>query len=302
MKRLERRPSFAFPVLVASMLVASLLVASMLVPGHLLAQEAKLRILVTNDDGWDAQGLAALVGALAPLGEVVVAAPAANASGSSQAVTSLGEPIVVRRVTIAGASEAYAVAGEPAVAALFGILELGGERPFDAVVSGINRGANVGAVSHLSGTVGAAMQAAEVGIPAFAVSQDHLAGDYTVAATFTARLLRQALDQGFPAGLVLSINVPAKATTGESPAAARAVVRPMGGSYYLVESFNETGRDDASGTTTWRAQRRLVTSPAGFEGTDTGAYLEGTITVTPLEFDWTARDHMKWVEGLLGDG
>ena len=276
------------------------LVTASVCPASLAAQDPP-RILVTNDDGWDAPGLTALAEALAALGEVVVSAPLVNQSGSSQSLGSLSRGIDVRSVEIAGATEAWAVDATPAGATTFGLRELGRDRPFDLVVSGINRGANVGDVSHNSGTVGAAMQAAMIGTPSIAASLDARSNEYRSAARYTAAVAEAALAQGLPPGLVLSINVPAAATTGD----ADVVVLPMGGAYLAFEDFEKLS--DRDGVTTWRPRRRIVRSveeavgQPRFAGRDTEAYLDGKVTVTPLLFDWTAGDELDWVRSWLPD-
>ena len=130
------------------------------------------RILISNDDGINSPLIHALRDGLATLDdvEIVVSAPDANKSGSSQSTD--GGARTVERVFANGEFFGYAVDGRPADAVRFGLLHLGKDEPFDLVVSGINQGANVGDVSHLSGTVGAAMEAIYQGIPAIAVSQD----------------------------------------------------------------------------------------------------------------------------------
>jgi 5'-nucleotidase len=134
-----------------------------------------VRILVTNDDGIDAAGLPPLVEALAAAGhEIVVAAPAQNASGASAAIGSINPQRRIaagRREGFAAALAAYAVDGPPGVAALSGILGAYGDPP-DLVVSGINAGANTGnAVLH-SGTIGAVLTARNFGVSGLAISLD----------------------------------------------------------------------------------------------------------------------------------
>ena len=130
------------------------------------------RILVTNDDGIESPLLHNLVANLASLSrvEIVVAAPDQNQSGSSQ--SSVGGPLIVEKVSIEGATEAYSISGRPADAVRFAVVQLQTPNKFDLVISGVNRGANVGNVSHLSGTVGAAMEGVYHGLPAIAVSQE----------------------------------------------------------------------------------------------------------------------------------
>lgn len=248
-----------------------------------VGEEVPLRILVTNDDGYRAKGLLTLVAELTTLGEVVVAAPRENMSGSSQSMGGFGGELQAETVTIPGAREAWAVNSTPAAAAAFGVLYLGTERPFDLVVSGINRGANVGDISHLSGTVGAAMQAVYLGVPAIAVSQDAAAADYGAAARYTVKLVRALKERGFPRGIVVSINVPAAATQGGS---AEAVVAPMGGSYVHIDAYEKLPGEGTVALFRARVKLEGKGVPA-FQGTDTGAYLDGKITVTPLRFDWT---------------
>lgn len=130
-----------------------------------------MRILVTNDDGIDAPGIAHLVDAMLPLGDVVVVAPDREFSGASVSVGSLMHHTPgVRRRTVPGAAAAWAVAGPPALCVLYAQLGLLGPEP-DLVVSGINPGANIGRSVYHSGTVGAAISARNCGWSGVAVSQ-----------------------------------------------------------------------------------------------------------------------------------
>lgn len=265
---------------------------AILLPGFAFAAPpTDLRILVTNDDGYKSAGLTALVAELAKIGTVVVSAPLKNRSGASHAIE-IAAPISVKEVPIEGAQKAYAVDASPATAASWGITALGAERPIDVLVSGINRGANVGNVAHYSGTVGAAMEGVYRGIPSLAVSQDAAAGDYTVAARYTARLLRALHKRGFLDGIVLSINVPLTAITGHN---AEVVAAPMGGSYLDLGRYTRLSEDGADSV--WQADPgRAQEAPAG---TDTADYLGGRITVTPLRFDWTDPDALAGLRAWL---
>ena len=189
--------------------------------------------------------------------------------------------MTVREASVAGASLAVAVGGSPADAVSYGILHLGAERPFDLVISGINDGANVGDLSHYSGTVGAAMEAAYRGVPAIAVSQGGRTPDYRFTAEFTARFAEQLWERGPRPGLVYSINVPgsaAKDLVGVAPS-------PMGGSYLAAGGWTETSTSDDGD----RAKPQLGYTAEAPEGSDTEAYLKGNISITPLQFDWTDR-------------
>lgn len=248
-------------------------------------QAQTYRILLSNDDGIESPLLHELHDALAelPNTEVVVVAPNENKSGSSH--SSDGSPITVEPYSRNGVFFGHSVHGRPADAVRFGILKLSDTGDFDLVVSGINRGANVGDVSHLSGTVGAAMEGLYRGIPAIAISQDTSGADTEASANFAANLVQRYQRDGAPAGVVISINIPGGELKG-------VVARPMGDSYldfrdYIMENQN----GDRSTYTMERAiiQSSLTTS-------DTYAYQQGYITLTPLKFDWTAHELLEDIE------
>src|SRR5947208_8075550 len=132
------------------------------------APQRPYRILVSNDDGVRAPGILAVAQALQPLGEVTIAAPSENQSGKGHSIIT-SDPIFVDQVTLAGGLPAFSIVATPATCVKVGIRALMSERP-DLVVSGINRGYNVGVVTYVSGTVGAAREAALQGIPAIASS------------------------------------------------------------------------------------------------------------------------------------
>ncbi len=175
-------------------------------------------VLVTNDDGVESPGLAALVRAVAGPGRrVVVAAPSNDQSGTSAAVAPrAAEGVSVRRATIAGLDEpgfedllAYAVDGPPALAVLGARLgELGEAAAAASVVaSGVNLGPNTGVAVLFSGTVGAAMAAANLALSGLAVSIDSFRpAHFDTATTVAAAALDWLLDA--PAGTVLNVNVP----------------------------------------------------------------------------------------------
>ena len=167
-------------------------------------------MLVTNDDGIDAPGLAALARAAAGIGRVIVAAPVDDRSGSGAAVTPawLEEGILVSRVDLDGVDgPAYAVHGPPALAVLAGMSGALGAMP-QIVVSGINRGSNTGLGVLHSGTVGAALTAGNLRVSALAISLASTSGSgyldtaAAVAGAAMTWLLRA------PAGTVLNVNVP----------------------------------------------------------------------------------------------
>lgn len=243
-----------------------------------VVQDSSYRILVVNDDGIRSRGIQTLAEELREIAdEVIVVAPAENRSGSSHA-TSSRVPLQVEEYRENGVLLGYAVSGFPADATRFGLLETAKDREIDLVVSGINRGANVGNVAHLSGTVGAAMEALYLGVPAIAVSAGAGVTDFRFAAQFTARFVSELRRRGVPDDVLLSINIPA-ATAEEI----RGVVGArMGGAYLKTVGFDP---QDGARPLTYMARTQRITE---FEpGTDSHAYYDGLITITPLRFHWT---------------
>jgi 5'-nucleotidase len=241
------------------------------------------RILVTNDDGIGSQGIAALVAALKPLGEVVVVAPASDQSGASHSISVLKGVSGMSMVTRDGTSFGQAVNGTPADCVLTAIHWLHRERPFDLVVSGINHGTNVGAASLYSGTVGATVEAALSNIPAIAYSQDARRKEYEVSARIAAMLAARVLKEGLAPHSMLNVNVPAGEIKGIR-------VAPMGDSMYVVDRFEPDGEaNDGSTGLTLKIKRGADFLP----DSDTTYYAEGYVTVAPLQVDWTARESLE---------
>ena len=136
-----------------------------------------MRILITNDDGYDAKGLLTLVKILRPYGELTIVAPKRAQSGMSMAVTMGYKPIAVKHLRQTEGEDWWCLDGTPASCIKFGIDNvLYPERP-DLVVSGINHGSNAATAAIYSGTIGAAMEGAVNGIPSIGVSLDHFDPD-----------------------------------------------------------------------------------------------------------------------------
>lgn len=181
-----------------------------------------VRILVTNDDGIDSEGIIWLATAMAPHGDVTVVAPDREYSGASASLGVLNEMRPeVRRARIDDVAEAWTVSGPPALCVMFATLGVFGPA-FDLVVSGINPGVNVGRSVYHSGTVGAALTARSRGLPAIAVSQavegygiegqgwdEMLKGvHWDAAAQVTSAVAGALAGPGLLAPMVLNINVP----------------------------------------------------------------------------------------------
>lgn len=228
-------------------------------------------ILVTNDDGVHAPGIRALVPALGGLGEVWVVAPDREASASGQSLT-LKHPLRAEKVE----PNVVAVDGTPADCVNLAIVKLLPRRPA-LVVSGINRGGNLGDDIFYSGTVGAAREATFFGVPAIAVSLAARADlDYTPAAEFTRRLAELVIERGLPERTLLNVNVPAGrpagvAVTVQGRRSHEGTILegldPRNHTYYWIEE----GRDD------WESDQM----------SDIFAIRSGLVSVSPLQADTT---------------
>jgi 5'-nucleotidase len=244
------------------------------------------RILVTNDDGYSSEGIAALAEALAAFADVVVIAPRVNESGASQSHRAYkAESIQLYNVAIGDRLAGFAIDGTPTDCVYIGVRIFGGERPFDLVVSGINHGANIGHTYNYSGTVGAAFEALNNGIPGIAVSQSKERAEYTTAAEFAALIVRRVLAQPLEKGVLLSVNVPDGSITCVTAA-------PPGGPRYETR-FPPIGESD--GDTLYTSERDINETPD--PGSDLWAFKNGCITLTPLQL---GRTHNSTLETLAG--
>ena len=233
-------------------------------------------MLVTNDDGVTAPGLAALAAAAAGIGHVVVVAPADDRSGAGAAVAPawLDEGILLAKVDVDGLGPAYAVQGPPALAVIAGVSGGLGGRP-RMVVSGVNRGPNTGLGILHSGTVGAALTAGNLGLPALAISIDsasprHFATAATVAASAMGWLLHA------PAGTVLNVNVP------DLPIAqVRGVREAPLARFGTVEATMRTAGGPGDDTLFVRLGAGTGSGAGAFDaGTDAALLAAGFVTVT----------------------
>ncbi len=235
-----------------------------------------MKILVSNDDGYQAPGIIALYEALKDLGQVEVVAPEHNNSAKSNALT-LNAPLYVNK-----ASNGFRyVNGTPADCVHIALTGLLGYKP-DLVVSGINNGANMGDDTIYSGTVGAAMEGYLMGIPAVAFSQVHKGWEHLDAAAARARALVLELKESHILGSkpwLLNVNVPNKpldqlgsskiCRLGRRHAAERVITQenPRGETMYWIGGAG-AAKDDASDT-------------------DFYATKHGHVSITPLQIDLT---------------
>ncbi len=236
-------------------------------------------LLLTNDDGVDAPGLASLAEHLAPLGEVVVVAPETEQSARSHALT-MHDPLRVHR---RGAGW-FGVTGTPADCVYLGVHHLAGRTP-DFVVSGINRGTNLGEDIHYSGTVAAAREAVIQGVPGLAVSLDTAApgrdGDrhWSTAALLARHVVAMMADHGPPARSVLNLNVPDVphdrltslhvTRVGSRKYAKHVAVKqdPRGREYYWIGGEHESFCDEPDTDGYWHSRGHPTLSPLAIDPT-----------------------------------
>ena len=244
-------------------------------------------ILITNDDGYRAPGLRALSEAVADLGDVVVVAPDRERSACGQGITIKG-PLTVERIDEA----TYAVDGTPADCVILALANLLPNKP-DVVLSGINRGANLGDDVYYSGTVGGAREAAFWGIPAGACSLVTGGGriDFGPAAAYSRKLCELLLTTPPPQGVLLNMNVP---------------LRPEGG----IKGFKVTRqgmrghasavsitKDSRGRAFYWIAEPFDVWDEA--EGDDMAAIRAGYVSISPLRKDTTSTSDLDVIARLL---
>lgn len=247
-----------------------------------------MRILISNDDGIDSEGLLALKQALERVGEVAVLAPERNWSAAGHSKT-LHHPLRVREVTLRDGSPAYASDGAPSDCVALAALGFLGYRP-DLVVSGINKGANLAGDITYSGTVAAAMEAVVAGIPGIAVSLEGRGlWNFPPAAAFAARLVEQVARNGLAPEVLLNINVPAAAQ--EAIAGVR--ITRLGVQKYADELITRT---DPFGRKYYWIGGEPVPGE-GEEDTDVWAIVHKYISITPIHLDLTNHRLIEVLQG-----
>ena len=254
-----------------------------------------MRILITNDDGVNALGLAVLekiAGALSD--DVWVCAPESERSGASRSLT-LTEPIRVRKID----DRRFAVLGTPTDCVMLAIQHLvEGARP-DLVLSGVNRGLNAAEDVTMSGTVAGAIEAMAMGVPGIALSQmmgpvhDDEDGRFDCAEAFGPGLVGRLVELGWPNDVVLNINFPAR-KRGEVDA-----VEVTRQGFRDVRTRYAEKRTDLRGRHYyWMGYRAEPSQPS--EGTDLNAAYQGRISVTPLHIDLTHMETVRRLKANLG--
>ncbi len=244
---------------------------------------SSLKIILSCDDGLGAEGTLALAGELALLGAVRAAGPERHSSGAGHAVT-LNQSVCTVPVDVPHCQEAVAVRGTPADSVKLALAQLWPDWA-DLVVSGINRGPNVGANVFYSGTVGAAAEAAVVGVSGIAVSQD-VSDPYDFSGAGRAArpvLERLAALVPFPPGIFFNVNLP---RCDEKPRGPRLTRQGRSG---FREYYEPRGDPGADGVRCWDVQGDFQVSDPD-ETYDAAALAAGFISVTPMFLDLTADE------------
>ncbi len=243
-----------------------------------------MRILLSNDDGFDAPGLAALYDAAVGLGEITVAAPAKHQSAAGHAIT-IKRPLPVQRRPLPGRDDVdvLIIDGTPADCVRLAVRKLLPEdqKP-QLVLSGLNAGANVGINVFYSGTVAAAAEAAMMKIPAVALSlqvEGHTP-DYPRATALVRRTLERLLAAGVAPGELVNVNIPA---APPQPRGLRVIKQSISG---IEDIYNRHDPDHP-------VESYLLADDYSFleHDNDVAALAEGFVTVTPLRVDMT--DHQR---------
>ena len=266
-------------------------------------KKKKPHILLTNDDGIRSPGLWAAASELSKIGYVTVAAPREQSSGMGRSLPSTSDGIIRKeQVQVNGQTwDVYAVGGTPAQAVLHGILEIIPHKP-DLIVSGINYGENVGLGVTISGTVGAAMEAAALGIPAMAISletdtQYHLTHsediDFSVAGYFAAYFAKLLLKKRFSQEVdLIKVEVPTHAT----PETEWEVGGLSHNRYYDPFPAQRSSWDEP-GPILYKLTEHIANEP---ENTDVHILrTKKKVAVTPLNLDMTARVKFSEFEDFL---
>lgn len=244
-------------------------------------------ILLSNDDGIRAEGLRALKKGLEGLAKITVVAPSQERSASAQSLT-LRQPIFYEQI----AEDEWSVDGTPADTMILALNKIVPEPP-DLVISGINRGANLGENIFYSGTVGAAAEAAIHGVPAFAVSAIYRGKevDFAGAAKFARSLAELMLHEKMPKGVLLNVNVPLHWSGG---------VRFTRQSEKITRNVLQEGTDPRGRTFCWLCEQHVQDEVAA--DTDYAAVFAGDISITPIHLERThtqSLNHLShWAKQL----
>lgn len=259
---------------------------------QLFLLKVTMRILVTNDDGIQSPGITALAKALAGVGEVWVVAPDRERTAVAHAVT-LHKPLRVHEL----GTRVFSVNGTPVDCVNLALLKIMPAPPA-LVLSGINKGVNLGDDVMYSGTVSAAMEGTILGVPSVAVSQEGgEAFQFSVGALYATRIARLILRQGLPEETLLNVNIPNRSRRGIKGARVTGLSRRRFENP-IVEKLDPHGRKYY-----WIAGKRISWSRS--KDADHEAIEEGFVSITPIRLDTThyeALDQFRAWEPIITRG
>ena len=228
-----------------------------------------MKLLLTNDDGYDAIGLRSLIRATENLGQLIVVAPDQPRSGCSHQVTT-NESIKIEQY----AKECYRISGTPADCVRIGLHQIAPD--VDLILAGINDGGNLGVDVHYSGTVAAAREAAILGIPGIAISQYHKKGhsiDWSLTINWLKPLLEKIIEASFTTGTFFNLNFPFREIRSPAP---EVISCPLDPSPLPLSYIKKREMACYNG----RYDKRQY-----LKGTDVELCFNGKITITQLSID-----------------
>ena len=252
-----------------------------------------MRILLTNDDGINAEGLVALENIAKVLSDDIwICAPEYEQSGASRALT-LSDPVRVRRLD----DRRFATTGTPTDCVMLALTELvKGAKP-DLVLSGVNRGANLAEDVTMSGTVAGAIEGMAMGVPAIALSQTSWPVSerpmYEPSEHFAPGIIRKLVETGWANDVIININFPSAPLDQITE-----VEVTRQGFRDIAVRHAEKRTDLRNREYYWMGFRQERSKPA--DGTDLKAIYEGRISVTPLHIDLTHPETVHRLKGVLG--
>jgi 5'-nucleotidase len=250
-----------------------------------LIMKRKYRILLTNDDGINADGLQALYKALKGVGEVTIVAPDSERSAVGHAIT-LSDPLRVKPIE----KDIYSTTGTPADCVKLAIRAILKQKP-DIVISGINLGPNTGYSVLYSGTVSGATEGVILGIPSIAVSLGTFTDpDYSVAAHYAKKIAFKVLKEGLPKGILLNVNVPA---VPKSKIKGIRITHQSKKAF--IEKFDKR-IDPRKHIYYWLTGE--VIDLEGEESSDIDAINANYISITPLHCDMTDYGYLEKIKDL----
>ena len=254
---------------------------------------SKPKILITNDDGIFAPGIYALWEAMQEVGQTTVVAPDTEQSAVGHAIT-LSDPLRVEGIHRTGGFEGFAVSGTPADCAKIAIRSLMDKKP-DVLISGINRGANLGNNIIYSGTVSAATEGTMLGIPSVAISINSFNSDEFRAAKETAiKVVHYLINNSLPNGTLLNVNVPYC-----PPEEIKGIKVTRQGNQYFQDDFDQ--RKDPRGRTYYWMKGKIVDEDQELYY-DSKAVCDGYVSITPIHFQMTDESYFMKLEEIFDGG